>query len=86
MPDTDNGRITLAILSTKLDNLLQKIGEYHQDAEENAAAIRVDAKERESRIRCLEERMGRVEERQGIYAIAQGVYATVAAFVAGLLK
>ena len=86
MPDSDNGRITLAILSTQLANVERKIDEYHRDAEENAAALRVDAKEREKRIRTLENAVGRIQERQGIYAIAQGVYATIAAAVAGFLN
>lgn len=80
--DSDNGRVTLAILSTKLDNLLEKIEEYHRDAEENAASIRVDAKEREQRIRCLEDKVGRIEERQGIIAAGQGVFTVIASSIA----
>ena len=80
--DSDNGRVTLAILSTKLDNLLEKIEEYHRDAEENAASIRIDAKEREQRIRCLEDKVGRIEERQGIIAAVQGVFTLIASSIA----
>lgn len=83
MPDSDNGRVTLAILSTKLDNLLDKIEEYHRDAEENAASIRVDAKEREARLRCLENQVNRIEERQGTMAKMQAAFTAVAAIIAG---
>ena len=85
MPDSDNGRVTLAVLSTKLDNLLEKIEAYHRDAEDNVAIIRIDAKEREERIRTLEQKIGRIEERQTIWAAAQGIYATIAAAIAGFI-
>lgn len=92
--DSDDGRVTLAILSTKLDHLLERIDEYHRDAEENAAAIRVAAKEteekaridaekREQRIRCLEDKVGRIEERQGTMARLQAAFTAVAALIAG---
>ena len=74
MPDTDNGRITLAVLSTKLDNILEQLKTYGRDADDH-----------EARIRCLEKQMNRVEERQGIMAGLQAGYTTIAAAIAGFL-
>ena len=74
MPDTDDGRVTLAVLSNKLDNILEQLKTYSRDAEDH-----------EARIRCLEKQMNRVEERQGIMAALQTIYTTIAAVIAGFL-
>jgi hypothetical protein len=85
MPDTDNGRVTLAVLSTKMDNVLEKIEQYHRDAEDNAGALRIDAKEREARLRCLENAVSRIQEQQSLAAKVQAIYTTVAAAIAAFL-
>jgi len=69
-----NGKVTLAVLGTKLDNILEQLKEYNKDAED-----------REARIRVLERQVGRLEERQGIIAGLQATYATIAAVIAGFL-
>jgi len=73
MPDTDsNGRVTLAVLSTKLDNVIKLLEDYNKDADD-----------RELRLRKLEEKVGRYEERQGVIAGLQAVFTTIAALIAG---
>ena len=72
MPDDSNGRVTNAILSTKLDHVLEKLDDFQ-----------LHAADRELRLRGLENKVGRVEERQGILAVGNGVFSTMAAVVAG---
>ena len=74
MPDTQNGLITLAVLSTKLDNVLLKLDEYGKDQSDH-----------EGRIRTLERQATRLEERQSVIAGLQAAYTTIAAVVAGFL-
>ena len=75
MTDNDgNGRVTMAVLGEKLDNLDGKVTMALDDA-------KAERKEREA----LGTRVTRLEERMGILGALQAVYTTVAAAVAGFI-
>lgn len=82
MPDTDdgNGRVTLAILSTKLDHIREMLEDQMAEAHDRETRIRCIENER---LPKLDNRIGRVEDAQGRIAAAQTVFTTVAAVIAG---
>ena len=70
MPDTPNGHVTMAILSTKLDQVLEwqkriidRISDDHD------------------RIGALEGRSRRIEDKQGVWA---GIQTTISLALAGI--
>jgi len=69
-----NGRVTMAVLGEKLDNLDGKVTAALEDA-------KTERREREH----LGTRVTRLEERIGILGALQAVYTTVAAAVAGFI-
>lgn len=69
-----NGRVTMAVLGEKLDNLDGKVSAALEDAKE-------ERNEREK----LGTRVTRIEERMGIWGAAQAAYATAVAALAGFL-
>jgi len=70
--DDGNGRVTLAVLSTKLDHIIKRLDDFDDGAEG-----------REIRIRTLEQKMIHIEERTGIAAALQAAFTAVAATLAG---
>ncbi len=72
--DNENGRVTLAVLGEKLDNLDGKVTVALDDA-------KAERKEREK----VGTRVTRLEERMGILGALQAVYTTVAAALAGFI-
>lgn len=84
MPDTDNGRVTLAVIQNDILHLTNLL-------EDHIASDNKRADDREERLRCLEQvripaienRVSRVEEKQGALAVGQGIFTTIAAVIAG---
>ena len=74
MADDNNGRVTMAVLGEKLDNLNDKVTTALEDA-------KLERKERE----CLGTRVTRLEERLGIWGMAQAAYSTITAIIAGFV-
>jgi len=70
----DNGRVTLAVLGEKLDNLDGKVTAALEDAKEER-----DAREK------LGTRVTRIEERIGIWAIAQAAWTALASAIAAAI-
>jgi hypothetical protein len=76
MPDTDNGRVTLAVINSQLEHLTQLLEKHIED----------DAKcrdDHETRIRSLEKRTTQIEGKQTAIAAGQSVFTAVAALLAG---
>ena len=71
MADDNNGRVTMAVLAEKLDNLDDKVSAALEDA-------KLERKEREG----LGTRVTRLEERMGIWGAFQAVYSTGVAAIA----
>ena len=70
MPDTPNGRVTMAVLSTKLDQVLEW--------QKRMTTIISDDHDR---IGALEGRAQRIEEKQSIWA---GIQTTISLALAGI--
>ena len=77
MPDSDNGRVTLAVLGEKLDNIEQLFRMHIEDD-------RAQHKDHEGRIRHNETAITRLDQRQrqttGVLAFIQLVVGGVAAW------
>ena len=92
MPENDggNGRVTVAVLAEKIDNIGAVLTEVR-------AVVKEGARDREERLRkletervpAIESRVGLVEERQSTQArnqtIFAAIYATVASAIAGVI-
>ena len=92
MPENDggNGRVTIAVLAEKIDNIGTVLTEVR-------AVVKEGARDREERLRdletkrvpAIENRIGLVEERQSTQArnqtIFAAIYATVASAIAGVI-
>ena len=92
MPENDggNGRVTVAVLAEKIDNIGTVLTEVR-------AVVKEGARDREERLRdletkrvpAIESRVGLVEERQSTQArnqtIFAAIYATVASAIAGVI-
>jgi len=72
--DDGNGRVTMAVLAEKLDNLDGKV-----------SAVLADAKEGRKERETLGTRVTRIEERMTIWGAMQAAYTTIAAALAGFL-
>ena len=93
MPDTSDGRITLAViqadirhLTTLLEGHIRDDNERRTDHETRIRRIENNAlPEVRDRINCVEDRVIRVEERQGVLATGQTIFTVIAATIAGWL-
>ena len=93
MPDTSDGRITLAViqadirhLTTLLEGHIRDDNERRTDHETRIRRIENNAlPEVRQQMNVIEDRVIRVEERQGILATGQAVFTAVAAAIAGWL-
>ena len=74
MADDNNGRVTMAVLGEKLDNLDGKV----------TAALE-DAKKERTERENIGTRVTRLEERMGIWGMAQAAYSTITAIIAGFV-
>jgi len=72
MADNTNGRVTNAVLSTKLDSLIEKVDEYHKDH---------DALEK--RVRVNETDVAKIKERLNLFAGVQAGLSLAFSVVAG---
>lgn len=74
MPDTENGRVTLAVVSTKLDVMSAKlddlVGLFREHCKANEAT---------------EDRVTRLEGKVNAWNAFQGVFTAIAASLAGFL-
>jgi len=78
MPDTENGRVTLAVLGEKLDHIEALLSAHIDDD-------RAWHQDHEKRIRHLETRIVTVEQKQKGIAVGQSIFTAVAATIAGFL-
>jgi len=74
MADDDNGRVTMAVLGEKLDNLDGKV----------TAALE-DAKKERTERENIGTRVTRLEERMGIWSVLQAAYSTMVGAIAAFL-
>ena len=80
MPDTDdgNGRVTMARLDTKLDNILERLKE-HIERDEGCHT------DYETRLRKLQENQTVIKERQNILAGLNATFSVFASAIASFL-
>ena len=84
MTDTENGRVTLAIIQRDILHLTALFVD-HASADIKRSDDREDRLREIEYVRIpqIENRVGRVEERQGGIAVGQGIFTTIAAVIAG---
>jgi hypothetical protein len=75
-PDDTNGRVTMAILATKLDHLTDEIRQYRTEAKEQLSTCRVESQH------THEDHEKRLRELEG--STRQGLYRDIAAFISAL--
>lgn len=93
MPDTPEGRITLAVIQADIRHLtalleghIRDDNDRRTDHETRIRRIENNAlPEVRQQINVIEDRVIRVEERQGVLATGQGIFTIIAATIAGWL-
>lgn len=84
-PDTENGRVTLAVLKTEIQHLCGKQDLWHEELRDALAELKADLRERtddhEKRIRSLEG-----ADRQGVWRDVGAFLAAAVAAIVGSLK
>jgi hypothetical protein len=74
MPDVENGRVTLAVLSTKLDNVSAQLADMITLFRQHCTDNETDS-----------DRITRLEGRVNAWAAFQGTFTAIAATIAGWL-
>jgi len=93
MPDTPEGRVTLAVIQTDIRHLsalleghIRDDNERRTDHETRIRRIENNAlPEVRQQINVVEDRVIRVEERQGVLVTGQTIFTVIAATIAGWL-
>jgi len=78
MPDTENGRVTIAILGEKLDNVIQLLESHISDEKDRYY-------DHEKRIRLLAENQTIIKERQNVLTGLQGLISVVLSSIAAFI-
>ena len=78
MPDTENGRVTTAILGEKLDNVIQLLESHIGDEKDRYY-------DHEKRIRLLAENQTIIKERQNVLTGLQGLISVVLSSIAAFI-
>jgi hypothetical protein len=91
-PDTDSGRVTLALLGQKIDNLSDKVDDYLERmacveavVHQHDMALVGDKGRMEREAARLDGRIDRVEDRVKGWQAGQGVFTALASAVAAWL-
>lgn len=91
-PDTDSGRVTLALLGQKIDNLSDKVDDYLERmacveavVHQHDMALVGDKGRMEREAARLDGRIDRVDDRLKGWQAGQGIFTAIAAAIAGWL-
>ena len=91
-PDSENGRVTMALLGAKIDSVIQRLDEVRagQNVIEDVLqhhSVTLTAHEGQLTSQCqrLDGRIDRVEDRVHVWQAGQGIFTAIASAIAAAL-